>query len=52
MNLYDEEEHSPIPNQLPKGTDNIPSGMKVSTKSNKDFKDIDFLHNNDPKKSG
>ena len=26
---YDDEEPSPIPNQLPKGTDNIPSGLKV-----------------------
>jgi len=42
---YDDEE-APVPNQLPKGTDNIPSGMKVSTKSNKEFKDIDFLQTN------
>ena len=26
---YDDEEPAPIPNQLPKGTDNIPSGLKV-----------------------
>ncbi|XP_063684022.1 striatin-3-like isoform X2 [Bolinopsis microptera] len=46
---YDDEEPSPIPNQLPKGTDNIPSGLKVSTKSNKDFKDIDFLQTKEQK---
>jgi len=46
---YDDEEPAPIPNQLPKGTDNIPSGLKVSTKSNKDFQDIDFLQTKEQK---
>jgi len=45
-----EEEEIPIPGKLPKGTDNIPSGMKVSIKNNNDFKDIDFIEPKDERK--